>query len=99
MLSLWFRGRWVEPVAVLVEIVEGLFVLLYRGETFDGHYWRASARNVSVVTPDPDATFARLVPFLSRAGLIDHVTVAARPLASDTFVTLWPRSGESFDRG
>ena len=98
-LVLSFRGRRVETEDEMVEIEDALFELLDSGETFDGHDMRASARNVSVVTPDPDATFARLVPFLSRAGLIDHVTVAARPLASDTFVTLWPRGGESFDRG
>ena len=59
----------------------------------------ATARTVSFSTRDATATFARLVPFLASAGLIDHVTVAARSLASNTFVTLWPRSGEPFDRG
>jgi hypothetical protein len=52
-----------------------------------------------VLTPDAQATFSRILPFLSGAGLVDHVTVAARPLASETFVTLWPRSGEPFERG
>jgi hypothetical protein len=40
----------------------------------------------------------RVEPFLVRAGLIDHVTAAARPLAGDGFVTLWPREGASFER-
>ena len=98
-LVLSFRGRQVETEDEILEIEDALFELLESGETWDGHELRASARNVSVVTPDAQATFARIAPFLSSAGLIDHVTVAARPLASDFFVTLWPRTGEPFDRG
>ena len=98
-LVLSFRGRKVETEDEIVEIEDALFELLETGETWDGHDVRAAARNVSVLTPDANATFARIAPFLSGAGLIDHVTVAARPLASDTFVTLWPRTGEPFDRG
>jgi hypothetical protein len=98
-LVLSFRGRKVETEDEIVEIEDALFELLENGEAWDGHEMRAAARNVSVVTPDAQATFARLAPFLAGAGLIDHVTVAARPIAGDTFVTLWPRSGEPFDRG
>ena len=94
-----FRGRKVETEDEVVEIEDALFELLEPGETWDGHAMHAAARNVSVLTPDAQATFARIAPFLSAAGLLDHVTVAARPLAADTFVTLWPRSGEPFDRG
>ena len=61
----------------VVEIEDALFEApASRGETWDGHDIRAAARNIFVVTPDAHATFARIVPFLSRAGLIDHVTVA-----------------------
>ena len=98
-LVLSFRGRKVETEDEIVEIEDALFELLESGETWDGHDVRATARNVSVLTPDAHATFARIAPFLASAGLIDDVTVAARPLASDTFVTLWPRKGEPFDRG
>jgi hypothetical protein len=98
-LVLSFRGRKVETEDEIVEIEDALFELLESGEAWDGHEMRAASRNLSVFTPDAQATFARIAPFLSSAGLIDHVTVAARPLASDTFVTLWPRSGEPFDRG
>jgi hypothetical protein len=89
----------VETEDEIVEIEDVLFELLESGETCDGHEVRAATRNVSVVTPDAQSTFARIAPFLSRAGLIDHVTVAVRPLASNAFVTLWPRSGEPFERG
>ena len=98
-LVLSFRGRKVETEDEVVEIEDALFELLEAGETWDGHAMHAAAREVSLLTPDAHATFSRLVPFLTTAGLIDHVTAAARPLATNTFVTLWPRSGEPFDRG
>lgn len=98
-LVISFRGRKVETEDEVVEIEDALVELLEAGESWDGHEVRAAARNVSVLTPDAQATLSRILPFLSAAGLIDHVTVAARPLASETFVTLWPRCGESFDRG
>ena len=97
-LVLSFRDRHVETEEEILEIEDALFEILEPGETWDGHDVGASSRNVCVVTPDADATFARISPFLSSAGLIDHVTVAARPLAGGAFVTLWPRSGEPFDR-
>jgi hypothetical protein len=98
-LVLSFRGRKVETEDEVVEIEDALVELLEAGESWDGHEVRAAARNVSLLTPDAQATFSRILPFLSGAGLIDHVTVAARPLAGETFVTLWPRSGERFDSG
>jgi len=98
-LVLSFRGRKVETEDEVLEIEDALFEILDDGEAWDGHDVRASSRDVSVVTPDAQATFARLTPFLSSAGLMDDVTVAARPLPGGTFVTLWPRSGERFDRG
>jgi hypothetical protein len=98
-LVLSFRGRKVETEDEVVEIEDALFELLEAGESWDGHELRAASRDVCVLTPDAEATFARIAPFLSGAGLIEDVTVAARPLAGDTFVTLWPRRGEPFDRG
>jgi hypothetical protein len=97
-LVLSFRGRRVETEDEILEIEDALFEILEAGETWDGHEVGASSRDVSVVTPDAEATFARLSPFLSSAGLIDHVTVAARPLAGGALVTLWPRGGPPFDR-
>ena len=98
-LVLSFRGPRVETEDEIAEIEDALFELLEQDETWDGHEMRATAGEVCVRTPDAQATFARLAPFLARAGLIDHVTVAARPLAAGSFVTLWPRQGDPFDRG
>jgi hypothetical protein len=94
-LVLSFHGPRVETEDEIVEIEDALVELLEPGETWDGHAMRATTRDVSILTPDARDTFARVKPFLVRAGLIDHVTAAARPLAGERFVTLWPR-GESF---
>ena len=97
-LVLSFQGRKVETEDEVVEIEDAIAEILELGERLDDHDVHASPRNVCVVTPDAQATFARVAPFLSSAGLIEHVTVAARPLGGGEFVTLWPRRGEPFDR-
>ena len=94
-LVLSFRGPRVETEDEIVEIEDALVELLERGEAWDGHAMRASSRDVSILTPDARDTFARVEPFLVRAGLIDHVTASARPLAGDRFVVLWPRDEAS----
>lgn len=94
-LVLSFRGRRVETEDEVVEIEDALFELLEAGESWDGHDLGAAGHNVRLRTPDAQATFARICPFLERAGLIDHVTVAARSaVLGDRFVTLWPLPGE-----
>ena len=95
-LVLSFRGPRVETEDEVVEIEDALVELLDRGEAWNGHEMRAT-RDVSILTPDARVTFARVEPFLVRAGLIDHVTASARPLADDRFVILWPRD-ESFGK-
>jgi hypothetical protein len=87
----------VETEDEIVEIEDALVELLECGEAWDGHAMHASSRDVSILTPDARDTFARVEPFLVRAGLIDHVTASARPLADDRFVILWPRD-ESFGK-
>ncbi|MFO1303145.1 MAG: hypothetical protein U1F54_05395 [Burkholderiales bacterium] len=98
-LVLQFRGRRVETEDEVAEIEDALFELLEDGERWDGHEVLAAARNISLTTNDAHATFARLTPFLSQAGLLDHVIAAARPLAADAFTTLWPQAhGKDFSR-
>lgn len=98
-LVLQFRGRRVETEDEIGEIEDALFELLEDGERWDGHEVLAGARNICVTTRDANATFARLTPFLSQAGLLDHVIAAARPLADGAYVTLWPHGhAEDFSR-
>jgi hypothetical protein len=98
-LVLQFRGRRVETEDEIVEIEDALLEILEDDELWDGHEVLASARNISVTTRDPKATFARIAPFLASAGLIGHVVAAARPLAGEAFTTLWPHDhGQAFSR-
>jgi hypothetical protein len=98
-LVLQFRGPRVETEDEVVEIEDALFELLADGESWDGHEVGVHARNILILTPDAPATFERIKPFLVRAGLIGDVAAAARPLAGETYATLWPRGdGRAFSR-
>lgn len=74
----------------VVEIEDALFELLTGSETWEGHEIGAVARTIHLATDDAQATFARLSPFLLRAGLIDHMIAVARPAAGGRATTLWP---------
>ncbi len=55
-----------------------------------GHEIGSDARNIFVVTGDPGATLARLLPFLERAHLAAALTAATRPLNDDCYTIVWP---------
>ena len=96
-LVLQFRGPRVETEDEVVEIEDALFELFAEGEAWEGHEIGTAARSIFVATDDAQATFARLSPFLLRAGLMEHVIAAARPTATERYTTLWPR-GHAFSR-
>ena len=89
-LVLQFRGTAVEDVDEVTEIEDALFEMLEDGEELDGHDVRAGARSIYVLTPSPEATFRRVLPFLARARLLDAVTAAFRPPGAAAFTILWP---------
>jgi hypothetical protein len=89
-LVLQFRGASIEDLDELLGVEDALFEMLEEGEELAGHDVGAGARNIFIDTDDPDATFRRLKPFLERAGLLDALTVAARPVGEERYRTLWP---------
>jgi hypothetical protein len=89
-LILSFRGPRVETEDEVVEIEDALFELLGEGERWEGHEIDAAARTIHIATDDAQATFARLSPFLERAGLIEHVIAVARTAAGAHETMLWP---------
>jgi len=94
-LVLQFRGRQVETEDELVEIEDVLAELLEHGETLDGHEVGARARNISLVTGDPRATFERIAPFLARASLIADAVAAFRPVEGHAYTVIWPASAQA----
>ena len=97
-LVLQFRGRRVETQDEVMEIEDVLVELLGHGEALDGHEVGAHARNISLVTSDPRATFDRIAPFLSRASLIADAVAAFRPLEGRAYTVIWPASHAAFSR-
>ena len=89
-LVLQFRGPAIEDPDELLEIEAALFELLEQREELAGHAVGTSARNIFIVTDDPDATFRRLTPFLERARLLVSLIVAARAMNEERYRILWP---------
>ncbi len=97
-LVLQFRGRQVETEDEVLEIEDVLVELLEHGEALDGHEVGAHARNISLMTSDPHATFERIAPFLARASLIVEAIAAFRAVESDAYTVIWPASQAAFSR-
>jgi hypothetical protein len=97
-LVLQFRGPAVETEDEVVEIEDVLFELLTGSETIDGHEVGAHARNISLLTADPRATFARMKPFLAQAHLVEHTVAAFRSPPAQAYTVIWPAAGETFSR-
>lgn len=89
-LVLQFRDRSIEDADEVAELEDALHEMLEGTEALDGHAIGAGARNVFVVTDDPAVTFARLLPFLTRARLDASVGAAFRRDGEDAFTPLWP---------
>jgi len=96
-LVLQFRGPRVETEDELAEIEDALFELLADGDTWTGHEVTRDVRNIVIDTRNAAATFARLLPFLERAGLVDAMAAGVRPEAATSYIALWP-AGHAFSR-
>ena len=89
-LVLQFRGTSIEDLDELLEIEAALFEILEHPEEVAGHDIGDGARNILIVTDDPDATFRHLTPFLQRAHLLVSLVVAARAANEGRYRVLWP---------
>jgi hypothetical protein len=90
-LVLQFRGAAIEDLDEMIEVEDALLTMLEGREELAGHAIGSSTRNIFIATDDPDATFRRLTPFLSRAHLLVPLVAAARPLNEERYCILWPR--------
>lgn len=89
-LVLQFRGTTIEDLDELLEVEDALTQMLESGEELAGHGIGSDARNIFIVTDEPDATFRRLRPFLERAHLLDQSIIAARPVNDAQYRIMWP---------
>ena len=74
----------------MLAVEDALFEMLNDREELEGHAIGSGARNIFIVTDDPDATFRRLTPFLERAGLLTSLIAAARSPSEERYRVLWP---------
>lgn len=91
-LVLRFHGRRVEDVDEVREVEDALLEMLADGEDVDGHAFAADAREIRIATADARATFARIEPFLARAGLLDQMVAVARAQCGEHESVVWPRA-------
>lgn len=96
-LVLQFRGPRVETEDEVAEIEDALFELLADGDAWTGHEITHDVRNIVFETHDGAATFARVLPFLERAGLVDALAAGVRGASATSYVALWP-PGRAFSR-
>lgn len=92
MLVLRFHGRGVEDIDEVREVEDALSEILAEGEEVDGHAIGADAREIRIATFDAPATFARITPFLSRAGLLGETIAAVRSRSGEQETIVWPRA-------
>jgi hypothetical protein len=89
-LVLQFRGASIQDVDEVLEVEDALIEMLGDREELAGHDIGERVRNIFIATDDPDATFRRLMPFLERAHLLEHLVAAARPVHAERYRVLWP---------
>ena len=99
-LVLQFRGLAVEDRDELVEVEDAIAEILGADEELDPHRITATLREIRITTADAGATFARIRPFLAKAGLLRDMVAAARTPPDHDYVVLWPEGArDDFVRG
>ena len=95
-LVLQFRGAAIEDLDEVLEVEDALSEILDDDEVLAGRAIGSDARNIFIVTGDPAATLARLLPFLERARLDAALTAATRAVTEERYTVVWPpgRRGE-----
>jgi hypothetical protein len=56
----------------------------------DGHDMGSGERNIFIFTSDPERTFSQARPVLERAGTLQSVTAAYRPVRGERYTVIWP---------
>jgi len=89
-LVLQLRGNDCRDFDAMVSLEDAIQQIVEPIAEVDGHDMGSGETNIFILTGDPVATFERAKPLLSRASLLDKVSVAFRELRSDDFTLLWP---------
>jgi hypothetical protein len=91
-LVLQFSETLMEDFDAVLDFEEDLISELTESAEVDGHDMGAGEINFFILTESPAAAFERCAAVLSRARLLDHVTVAYRSLDGEHYTVIWPAS-------
>src|SRR5215467_3606072 len=89
-LVLQFRGDALEDFDEMIALEDELIEQLGDSADVDGHDMGSGERNIFIFTSDPAQTFFQARPVLERAGTLQSVTAAYRPVRGERYTVIWP---------
>ena len=89
-LVLQFQGDSARDLDDLLKLEERLIDAVGVSAEVDGHDIGSGEANIFILTPSPEATFARVKPVLQAHNLLRVVDAAYRPLTGENYIRVWP---------
>jgi hypothetical protein len=89
-LVLQFRGDSLEDFDEMIALEKELSQILGDSADVDGHDMGSGERNIFIFTSYPARTFAAARPVLERAGTLQSVAAAYRPVRGEEYTVIWP---------
>ena len=93
-LVLQFRGDSLEDFDEMIALEEELAEKLGNSADVDGHDMGSGERNIFIFTSDPARTFSEARLVLERAGTLQSVTAAYRPVRGEEYTIIWPEGSK-----
>ena len=90
MLVLQFRGDTPADLDAIVSLEGQLMDRLAGGAHVDGHDVGSGETNIFIHAKSVTDAFESIKPVLERAGLLDAVVVASRPMDGERYSVIWP---------
>ena len=94
-LVLQFRGDSLEDFDEMIAVEDQLSEALGNSADVDGHDMGSGERNIFIFTTNPGRTFLQAKPVLERAGTLQSVTAAYRPVRGERYTVIWPEGSNT----
>ena len=89
-LVIQFRGDGMPTLEALIHLEDQFLDTLGETADVDGHDIGDGEANIFVMTADPDAALARVLPILKAERSFPKVRAAYRHIEGETYTVLWP---------
>jgi len=89
-----FRGDSLEDFDEIIALEEELIEKLGDSADVDGHDMGSGEMNIFIFTSDPARTFFEARPVLERAGTLQSITAAYRPVRGEEYTVIWPEGSK-----